>query len=74
MKKEHQLHRGGVAVCFVDPTIWATFHGAVVDVQPCPRSTFDPTAVKNDWKEKRNTVVKSVKNRSFKPTSRSSTR
>lgn len=35
--QEHQLKRGGVAVCFTDQTIWSTFSSSIIDVQPCPR-------------------------------------
>jgi len=36
-RMEHQLKRGGVAVCFMDEYIWATFNSSIIDVQPCPR-------------------------------------
>ncbi|ODN04460.1 Plancitoxin-1 [Orchesella cincta] len=36
-RMEHQLKRGGVAVCFMDAAVWATFNSSIIDVQPCPR-------------------------------------
>ncbi|CAL8092961.1 unnamed protein product [Orchesella dallaii] len=36
-RMEHQLKRGGVAVCFMDASIWSTFNSSIIDVQPCPR-------------------------------------